>query len=177
MNETAKTVELVWEYRNTPTIYSSAMGNAQRLENGNTMIGWGLNDATLTEVTPDKSVLYTLTLPTGQYSYRSVRYNTTDVATNTLSDNNSVSNYKLSQNYPNPFNPATRINFALPKSGFVTLKVYNLIGQEVASLVNEEKNVGTYSVDFNASNLTSGIYFYKVSVNGFSEVKKMMLIK
>jgi hypothetical protein len=177
MNETAKTVELVWEYRNTPTIYSSAMGNAQRLENGNTMIGWGLNDATLTEVTPDKSVLYTLSLPTGQYSYRSVRYNTTDVATNTLSDNNSVSNYKLSQNYPNPFNPATRINFALPKSGFVTLKVYNLIGQEVASLVNEEKNVGTYSVDFNASNLTSGIYFYKVSVNGFSEVKKMMLIK
>ena len=86
-------------------------------------------------------------------------------------------NYNLSQNYPNPFNPTTRINFALPKSGLVTLKVYNILGKEVATLVNEVKNIGTYSVDFNASNLSSGIYFYKLEVNGFSEVKKMSLIK
>jgi hypothetical protein len=87
------------------------------------------------------------------------------------------SSYSVSQNYPNPFNPTTKINFALPKSGLVTLKVYNMLGKEVATLVNEVKNVGTYSVDFNASTLSSGIYFYKVSVNGFNEVKKMMLIK
>jgi hypothetical protein len=87
------------------------------------------------------------------------------------------SSYSVSQNYPNPFNPTTKINFALPKSGLVTLKVYDMLGKEVATLVNEVKNVGTYSVDFNASTLSSGIYFYKVSVNGFSEVKKMMLIK
>jgi photosystem II stability/assembly factor-like uncharacterized protein len=86
-------------------------------------------------------------------------------------------NYSLSQNYPNPFNPTTKINFALPKSGLVTLKIYDVAGKEVATLVNEVKNVGTYSVDFNASTLSSGIYFYKVSVNGFNEVKKMMLIK
>ena len=86
-------------------------------------------------------------------------------------------NYNLSQNYPNPFNPTTRINFALPKSGLVTLKVYNILGKEVATLVNEVKNIGTYSVDFNASNLSSGIYFYKLEVNGYSEVKKMSLIK
>jgi hypothetical protein len=87
------------------------------------------------------------------------------------------SSYSVSQNYPNPFNPTTKINFALPKSGLVTLKVYDMLGKEVATLVNEVKNVGTYSVDFNASALSSGIYFYKVNVNGFSEVKKMMLIK
>jgi photosystem II stability/assembly factor-like uncharacterized protein len=87
------------------------------------------------------------------------------------------SSYSVSQNYPNPFNPTTKINFALPKSGLVTLKVYNMLGKEVATLVNEVKNVGTYSVDFNGANLSSGIYFYKVNVNGFSEVKKMMLIK
>lgn len=85
--------------------------------------------------------------------------------------------YALSQNYPNPFNPTTKINFALPKSGLVTMKIYDILGKEVATLVNEVKNAGTYTVDFNASNLTSGVYFYKVSVNGFSEVKKMLLLK
>ncbi len=85
--------------------------------------------------------------------------------------------YALSQNYPNPFNPTTKINFALPKSGLVTMKVYDILGKEVATLVNEVKNAGSYTVDFNASSLTSGVYFYKVSVNGFSEVKKMLLLK
>jgi len=177
LNEINKTVELVWEYRNSPSIYSFAMGNAQRLDNGNTLIGWGQNASTLTEVKPDKSVVYTLSLPFGQYSYRSVRYNTNDVISHTLSDNNVVKDYNLMQNYPNPFNPTTTINFALPKTGLVTLKVYNLIGQEVATLVNEVKNAGRYSVDFDASDLSSGIYFYRVSVNDFNDVKKMILVK
>jgi photosystem II stability/assembly factor-like uncharacterized protein len=85
--------------------------------------------------------------------------------------------YNLSQNYPNPFNPVTKINFALPKSGLVTLKVYDVLGKEVALLVNESKNAGTYSFEFNGSNLSSGIYFYKLEANGFSDIKKMMLIK
>ena len=85
--------------------------------------------------------------------------------------------YNLSQNYPNPFNPVTKISYALPKSGYVTLKVYDVLGKEVMTLVNEAKNAGNYSVEFNASNLSSGMYFYKINVNGFSEVKKMMLVK
>lgn len=85
--------------------------------------------------------------------------------------------YELSQNYPNPFNPVTRISFALPKQGFVTLKVYDVLGKEVATLVNEVKNQGPYSVDFNASNFSSGVYFYKLETNGFRDIKKMMLIK
>ena len=95
----------------------------------------------------------------------------------TVVSNEIPSSYSVSQNYPNPFNPTTKINFALPKSGLVSMKVYDILGKEVATLVNEVKNAGSYTVDFNASSLTSGMYFYKVSVNGFSEVKKMMLIK
>jgi subtilisin-like proprotein convertase family protein len=85
--------------------------------------------------------------------------------------------YNLSQNYPNPFNPVTKISFALPKSGLVTLKVYDVLGKEVETLVNEVKTAGTYSVDFNASKYSSGAYFYKIETNGFADVKKMMLVK
>jgi len=85
--------------------------------------------------------------------------------------------YSLSQNYPNPFNPVTKINFALPKQGLVTLKIYDVLGREVRTLVNEVKSVGTYSVDFNASEFSSGVYFYKLESEGFSDIKRMMLIK
>jgi len=85
--------------------------------------------------------------------------------------------YTLEQNYPNPFNPLTRINFSLPKNGFVSLKIYDVLGKEVAVLINENKNPGKYIVDFNATSLTSGVYFYKLEVNGFVSTKKMTLIK
>lgn len=93
--------------------------------------------------------------------------------------------YDLAQNYPNPFNPSTVINFQLPTSGHVRLIVYDLIGNEVAGLVNEEKPAGYFKVEFNASKLASGIYFYKLkagepssgSGQGFVDTKKMILIK
>ena len=85
--------------------------------------------------------------------------------------------FKLSQNYPNPFNPSTSIKFSLPNSSFTTLKVYNLVGQEIETLVNENLNAGTYEATLNGANLTSGIYFYKINADGYSETKKMMLIK
>ena len=85
--------------------------------------------------------------------------------------------YSLNQNYPNPFNPSTIINFSIPNEGFVTLSVYNSIGQQVATLVNESKPAGTYQVDFIAEGLTSGIYFYQITSGNFSETKKMMLLK
>lgn len=87
------------------------------------------------------------------------------------------SEYTLSQNYPNPFNPTTTIDFSIPKSGFVTLKIYDLLGKEVGVVVNEVKNAGSYRVDINASNLTSGVYFYKLEAGDFSQIKKMMLLK
>ena len=85
--------------------------------------------------------------------------------------------YKLSQNYPNPFNPTTKINFALPKQGFVSLKVYDMLGKEVALLVNEVKAAGNYAVDFNGMNLASGVYFFRLESAEFVDTKRMMLIK
>lgn len=85
--------------------------------------------------------------------------------------------YFLEQNYPNPFNSETTINYSISKSGFVTLKVYNLLGQEVSTLVSEEKIVGSYKRNFNGINLSSGIYFYHLRVNDFSAVKKFVLTK
>ena len=86
-------------------------------------------------------------------------------------------NFKLEQNYPNPFNPTTSISYSIPKTAFVTLKVYNLIGQEVASLVNEIKDPGNYKSTFDASKLSSGIYFYRLEAGNFVSIKKMALMK
>ena len=83
----------------------------------------------------------------------------------------------LAQNYPNPFNPSTTISFSIPSAGFTSLKVYDVLGNEVASLVNEEKPAGNYEVRLNASSLTSGTYFYRLNVGNFSEMKKMILMK
>jgi len=91
--------------------------------------------------------------------------------------NGMVSNYALDQNYPNPFNPATKISYSIKEEGLVTLKVYDVLGKEVATLVNENKAVGNYEVDFNASQLPSGMYIYKIQSGNFSDVKKMLLMK
>jgi photosystem II stability/assembly factor-like uncharacterized protein len=85
--------------------------------------------------------------------------------------------YALEQNYPNPFNPVTKINFEIAKQGLVSLKVYNVVGREVITLVNEVKSPGIYSIDFDASELSSGVYFYKISAENYIETKKMMLVK
>ena len=88
-----------------------------------------------------------------------------------------VRSYALDQNYPNPFNPKTTIKYTVAKSVNVSLKVYNVLGQEVATLVNEVKNPGTYSVDFGSGKFASGVYFYALKAGSFNEVKKMVLMK
>ena len=95
-----------------------------------------------------------------------------------ISSNNEIANsYSLSQNYPNPFNPSTMIRYEIPVSNFVTLKIFDALGKEVASLVNEKQNAGSYTVDFNGSNLSSGIYFYRINSGEFIQTKSMMLLK
>jgi hypothetical protein len=86
-------------------------------------------------------------------------------------------NYKLFQNYPNPFNPSTTIKFSLPKESYVTLKIYNILGQELAQLISQKLNIGTYTTKWNASNYSSGIYFYSLRAGGYSETKKLILLK
>lgn len=87
------------------------------------------------------------------------------------------SRFELSQNYPNPFNPSTSISFSIPQSGNVKLAVYNLLGQEIAILVNEFREAGNYNVEFDANNLNSGVYLYKLEANGLTFTKKMTLLK
>ena len=87
----------------------------------------------------------------------------------------------LYQNYPNPFNPTTTIKYSIPKLSFVTIKIYDVLGSEAATLVNEEKPAGTYELNWNASStaggLPSGVYFYRLSAGNYVETKKMILLK
>jgi len=94
-----------------------------------------------------------------------------------LVDNPAPSDYALHQNFPNPYNPATTITYSLPIKSQVDLVVYNTLGESVTQLVNEEKEAGKYSVEFNAVGLPSGIYFYRLQAGSFVETKKMVLMK
>lgn len=85
--------------------------------------------------------------------------------------------FKLSQNYPNPFNPTTTINYSVPEQSHITLKIFDALGKEVTSLVNELKAIGNYSVEFNAANLTSGVYFYQIKADHYIQTKKMILLR
>jgi len=93
------------------------------------------------------------------------------------SNNEIVNSFSLSQNYPNPFNPVTNLEFGISELGFVTLKIYDILGKEVATLVNENLKPGTYKYNFNASNLSSGIYFYRIKALDFVQTRSMMLLK
>ncbi|MBK9332458.1 MAG: T9SS type A sorting domain-containing protein [Ignavibacteria bacterium] len=132
------------------------------------------------------------TNPNGSYILRisdnaagdtgSLRSWTLKIDYNTITGvNNNVTSipneFSLNQNYPNPFNPSTKIAYTIPNNGLVTLKIYNLLGKEVASLVNEVKNAGSYEVNFNAANLSSGVYFYRLESGNFVDTKKMFLLK
>lgn len=101
----------------------------------------------------------------------------TTIPTSLETENTLVTDYYLAQNYPNPFNPSTKINFGLKKSTNVEINVYNILGNKVATLVNEFKPAGNHSVLFNAKNLSSGIYFYKIVTNEFVQTRKMLMLK
>jgi hypothetical protein len=92
-------------------------------------------------------------------------------------DGNPPAHFHLKQNYPNPFNPATTIEFSLSQNAFVTLKVYNLLGEEVTTLLATHKPAGSYAVNFDASLLTSGVYYYTLTVDGFKQTRKMVLLR
>ena len=141
----------------------------------------GFNDAS-------QPGFYEINLPVGNYylavrnftgSPQSLVYNTEIWRIVGITNLNTEipSQFRLSQNYPNPFNPTTKIKFDLKNSGMVKIKVFDLTGKEVATLVNENLNAGGYETEFNGSGLTSGVYFYKIETDNYSEVKKMTLLK
>jgi len=288
LDEVNMSAELVWNYNYTPPLYSPAMGSSRKLDDNNTVVGWGLIEGkTLTEVKPDGSISLDISLTDSFLTYRAFKfpwstnlfvtnpdsvffspvavgdsssifvdvinksseeititgfYNTEDsYAINhpvpfaispfgieqleikfrpveegyfrdTLhirSDTDTsriaqildivgitdsiylgidvptpVKTFLLEQNYPNPFNPVTTIRFTIVDLRFTTLKVYDVLGNEIATLFNEEKPAGIYEIEFDGSNLSSGIYFYKLQVSttydeaeSFISVKKMMILK
>jgi hypothetical protein len=110
--------------------------------------------------------------------YQSETISYTDLNVTSMSDNNQLpTEFVLEQNYPNPFNPSTKISFAISQSDFTTLKVYNALGNEVATLLSDELPAGNHNVNFNATNLSSGTYFYTLTSGSFRETKKMILLK
>ncbi len=111
---------------------------------------------------------------TGSFDMITIKYS---IITNSNYNISEVIDFNLHQNFPNPFNPSTNLEFGISELGFVTLKVYNALGVEVAVLVNENKPAGNYSVQFDGANYPSGIYYYKLESGDFSEVKKMILLK
>ena len=127
--------------------------------------------------------------PETTYYYRVRAYNsqgesansnviTVNTITGILERTNEIpTKYVLYQNYPNPFNPTTKIQFAVPKTSTVRLNVYNILGQQVAELVNQELSQGVYSINFDATKLNNGIYFYVLQTGDFSQTKKMILLK
>ncbi len=120
-------------------------------------------------------------LPAGIYLYRlkQVDFNGSFEYSESINIEitNSLTVFTLNQNYPNPFNPATTISFTIGKPVFVSLKIYDLLGNEITTLVNEERPAGTYETEFNASSLGGGVYFYKLTAGNFTETKKLVLLK
>ncbi len=114
--------------------------------------------------------------------YEGSKFASVDSFTVTLTGVKNVENsvpkkYSLEQNYPNPFNPSTTINYSIPKTNLVTIKVFDILGNEVALLVNEEKSPGNYKVNFNASKFASGVYIYRIQAGNFTQAKKLLLMK
>ena len=119
-------------------------------------------------------------LTSGKYSYRLKQIDSDGKFeySKTIEVNlNGPGKFELSQNYPNPFNPTTTIKFSIPEAGYVKLTIYNILAQEIKTLINESKEAGVHTVNFNASDLNSGLYIYKLEANGLTQTRKMTLVK
>lgn len=134
-------------------------------------------------VTPDTIGIYDITFVSVNHGWAVgkngtvLKYDTSTVGIKKINQNLFVTSYKLYQNYPNPFNPATTIEYEIPTKGLVILRVYDILGKEIAILLNEVKRAGSYTVEFNGSNLPSGTYFYRLEAGDNLDVKKMILVK
>ena len=168
----------IWglSFPNAQTGYAcTSTGTVLKTFNGGSL--WGEQNTTLSEN------LYEIHFPSVQIGYiaswSGKILKTTNGGLTFLSNNvNEISaRFSLEQNYPNPFNPTTSIRYAIPKNGFVKLIVFDALGREIESLVNETQSAGVYEVTFDAPHYSSGIYYYRLSAGDFVETKKMLTIK
>ena len=176
LDENALTATLVWQFRHVPDVFGYAMGYVQRLENGNTLIGWGAGNPTVTEVDSSGRTVYEMSFDEGVFSYRAYRF-VWGGTPSTVRRAPSPSVYALAQNYPNPFNPSTRITFSIPLATNVKLSVYTIEGQLVGTLVDESREAGTYTQVFDGSRLASGVYLCRLQAGAFISTRKLLLVK
>ena len=178
-----KKVELKWT---TATEINNAGFEIQRSDNGKLFnkIGFVKGRGTVSEINNYAYSDNKVSIKTYYYRLKQIDFNGSFNYSNIINVNiTEPAIFELQQNYPNPFNPATSISFTVPYTSYVTLSVYNLLGQLVTKLVDEVKDAGSYSVKWNAGNLTSGIYIYSLQANGidgkeiFTNIKKMILLK
>jgi hypothetical protein len=173
-NDTLYTVQFAYTTANTKGVYFKF-----GIRGGDNESGFGLNHL---ENIDDSNPTYTLNTQWGSINpnfYSAWDYDLRRPKPLSVTDLPGIARvFTLEQNYPNPFNPSTNIKFSIPVQSSVELKVYNLLGQEVATLVNNETlKAGNHVVSFNASNLASGVYFYKITAGQFVSTKKLMLLK
>ena len=178
-NVTGRDVNLNWT--TTSELNNAGFNVERRIVNTNewTKVGNVAGNGTVS--TPQEYSFTDRGLDAGKYNYRlkQIDFNGNFEYYNLSSEVNVgvPTKFDLSQNYPNPFNPSTKINYDVPSDGLVSLKIFDMSGKEVASLVNEVKTAGYYTLQFNAANLPSGVYFYTLSANNFTSTKKMTLLK
>jgi hypothetical protein len=168
-----------WSYT-ASGFYAVHLGGCQRFPNGNTLITQSL-DGKIFEVDSTGNVVWTYT-PGGEivkaFRYIPSYYSGLAVLAIDAQTSSAVpTKMMLAQNYPNPFNPTTMISYEVSTPGLVSLKIYDVLGKEVASLVNEIKEPGMYQAQFNGAGMESGVYFYKLSTVSYTDIKKMMLLK
>jgi len=176
VDENRKVATLVWQYRHVPDILGFAMGYVQRLENGNTLIGWGAATPTVTELARNGAKVYEMSFDSTVYSYRAYRFDWHPAPAPAAADQ-AESRYSLEQNYPNPFNPSTIIRFTTPAESHVTLDVFNITGQHVATLIDDEMPGGVHTARFTPTTLASGVYFYRLRAGSYVATKSFLYLK
>jgi len=172
-----KKVRSIAIYQSNIIVGTDGYGAYLSTNNG---VTWEANN---TGITTSTTAIYALTISSSKI-YAGTLYRgawerpLTDYVTDVESSFDKLpGNFRLAQNYPNPFNPSTKIEFSIPEASFVQLKVYDVLGNEVATLVDEEQNAGVYRTDFSGTRLTSGTYFYRLKAGNYVEIKKMVLLK
>ena len=182
VDEQTKTAKLVWSYRHAPDVASMFMGSVQRLPNGNTLIGWGgVSSPAATEVRPDGSIAYELSFTAPNMSYRAFRYpwngRTQLPWLADVSASATPPAFQLEQCYPNPARASAHIVYRLAQPGRVQLKLYDLMGRELSTMVDESQWQGYHSADIDVSSLIAGVYRYVLVEQGQVLSRQMVVAR